>query len=133
MRIPPRTLRGTEILRPRSRCRRRRALNFLRPVLQDLEIRCLLSSPDPYQPTAGEQYMLALINRARANPAAEGQWLVSVAQNDPVLRAATRNWDLNPFLQVISRYGPEPPLAFNTRLIEAARDHDSAMLAANVQ
>jgi len=138
MRISPRTLRGPEIVRPHrsnsnSRSRFRRDLNHARPVLQVLEIRCLLSSPDPYQPTAGEQYMLALINRARANPAAEGQRLLAIAQSDPVIEAATRNWNLNQFLQVISSYGPEPPLAFNTGLIEAARDHDAAMLAANNQ
>jgi hypothetical protein len=77
--------------------------------------------------------MLALINRARANPAAEGQWLVALAQTDPVIAAATRTWNLNRFLQVIDSFGPEPPLAFNPGLIEAARDHDAAMLAANDQ
>jgi hypothetical protein len=130
MRIAPRTPRGPEILR---RGRARRASNHVRPVLQGLETRFLLASTDPFAPTAGEQYMLELINRARANPAAEGQRLVAIAKTDPVIQAATRNWDLNRFLQVIGGYGPLPPLAFNTSLIEAARDHDTAMLAANTQ
>jgi serralysin len=131
MRVFPRTLRGPEMLRRRRG--QRHASNVLRPVLQDLEIRCLLSSADPYEPTAAEQYMLELINQVRANPAAAGQQFVALAQSDPVIAAATSTEDLNQFLQVIDGYGPEPPLAFNTGLIEAALDHDNAMLAANGQ
>src|SRR4051812_22628636 len=86
MRVSPRTLRGPEIVRLR-RHPSRRASNHLRPVLDDLEARWLLSASgaDPYQPTAGEQYMLELINRARANPAAEGLRLLAIAQSDPVI------------------------------------------------
>jgi hypothetical protein len=134
--IAPRIPWGPEIVRPRRGSRtRRRVPTVLRPAVEDLEHRCLLSAAgsDPYQPTPAEQYMLALINRARANPAAEGQRLVALAQTDPVLAAATRSWNLNRFLQVIDSFGPEPPLAFNTGLIEAARDHDAAMLATNDQ
>ncbi len=133
MRVFPRTLRGPEILRRRRPCSQRHASKVLRPVLQDLEVRCLLSSADPYEPTAAEQYMLELINQVRANPAAAGQQFVAIAQSDPVIAAATRTEDLNQFLQVIDGYGPEPPLAFNTSLIEAALDRDNAMLAANNQ
>ena len=131
MRVLPRTLRGPEILRRRHS--QRHADHVLRPVLQDLEVRCLLSSADPYAPTAADQYMLELINQVRANPAAAGQQFVAIAQSDPVIAAATRTENLNQFLQVIDGYGPEPPLAFNSGLIEAARDQDGAMLAANDQ
>jgi hypothetical protein len=41
--------------------------------------------------------------------------------------------DLNAFVAEISSFGPEPPLAFNTRLIEAARDHSQAMIQADNQ
>lgn len=88
---------------------------------------------DPNQPTAAEQLFLADINRARANPAAEGQRLVALAQSDPVLRVATSGWDMNAFLAKISAIPAEPPLAFDTRLIEAARAHSAAMLAENLQ
>jgi hypothetical protein len=130
MRFSVHTMRGPEIVR-----RRRRVLHLVRPVLEGLEIRSLLSGAGPYQPTADEQYMLALINQARANPAAFGQSLLAMAQSDPTIEAAVSNGgeSLNQFIQVISNYGPEPPLAFNTGLIEAALDHDNAMLAANEQ
>jgi hypothetical protein len=120
MRFLPRTPRGAKIVRP---------------GLEKLEKRWLLASPGAMQvqPTAAEQYMLELINRARANPVAEGQRLVALAQTDPVIAAATQSWNLNQFLQIIDGFGPEPPLAFNTGLIEAADTHDAAMLADNSQ
>jgi uncharacterized protein YkwD len=102
-------------------------------MVQALELRCLLSSASALEPTAAEEYMLELINQARTNPAAAGQQFVSIVQSDPVIAQATRSEDLSQFLQVIDGYGPEPPLAFNTGLIEAALDHDNAMLAANGQ
>jgi uncharacterized protein YkwD len=135
MRFAPCALRGQDVVRPRTTSRKRKSRKRFRPILQYLDTRFLLSasSPDTIQPTADEQYMLELINRARANPAAEGERLVSIAQNDPVIAAATRNENLSQFLQVIDGFGPEPPLAFNPGLIAAARDHDAAMLAANNQ
>jgi len=77
--------------------------------------------------------MLELINRARSNPALEAQRLLAIAQTDPLIQAASSSWNLAQVSQLISSYGPLPPLAFNTRLIEAARDHDAVMLALNDQ
>ena len=84
-------------------------------------------------PTDFEQYMLELVNRARANPAAEGQRLLAIAQTDPLVRSATAQTNLAAFVQKISSFAPLPPLAFNTRLIEAARAENAAMLAQNSQ
>jgi hypothetical protein len=85
------------------------------------------------QPTADEQYMLELINRARADPPAEARRLLAIAQNDPLIQSMTRDWDLNGFVQRLNAMPPLPPLAFNTRLIAAARNHDSVILAENSQ
>ena len=93
----------------------------------------MLSLAGTNEPTAAEQLFLAEINQARANPAAEGQRLVSLAQSDPVLQVATSGWNMNAFLTEISAIPPEPPLAFNTGLIEAARAHSASMLAQNLQ
>jgi hypothetical protein len=131
MRFLPRPGRGRTLVRPR----RRPAARRLQPELQPLEVRQLLASSDPFQPTPYEQYMLELINQARANPAAEGQRLLAQLQGNPILNQIVTNSgeNLGQFLQVISSYGPEPPLAFNTGLIEAARDHSVAMLVTNNQ
>jgi hypothetical protein len=100
-----------------------------------MEERLLLSSATvpTNQPTDAEQYMLELINMARANPAAMGQYLVNLAHTDPVLQATTQGENLGQFLQEIDSFGPEPPLAFNSGLIQAATAHSQAMLAANSQ
>jgi uncharacterized protein YkwD len=67
------------------------------------------------EPTAYEQYILELINRARLDPAAE---------------AARLGIDLNQGLAsgTISA-DPKQPLAFNPYLIDAARGHSEWMLA----
>ena len=67
------------------------------------------------EPTAYEQYILELINRARLGPAAE---------------AARLGIDLNQGLSggTIST-APKQPLAFNPLLIDAARGHSEWMLA----
>jgi uncharacterized protein YkwD len=72
------------------------------------------------QPTDQEQYMLELINRARSNP------LDEVARNQSVS-------DLNQGLNsnTISS-AAKPPLAFNPKLITAARDHSQWLLDNNV-
>src|SRR6185312_17261126 len=113
--------RGARGSRPRIR---RRAL------LECLEPRALLAGAAP---TDAEQYMLELINRVRTNPAAEGQRLLALAQTDPVIHQATAGWDLGLFYRTISSYSPEPPLAFNPRLIDAALAEDASMLANNSQ
>ncbi len=95
-----------------------------------LEPRALLSG---MAPTDAEQYMLELIDRTRANPAAEGQRLLSLAATDPLIHRATAGWDLGQFYRTISAYAPEPPLAFNPRLIDAALAEDASMLARNDQ
>jgi len=118
---PPRKASG-----PRRATQRR-----FSPDLLPLEDRALLSAG--LAPTADEQYMLELVNRARANPAAEGQRLLKLAQTDPAIGYMTAGWDLGGFLRQINASGPLPPLAFNTRLVQAARDHDAAMVAANTQ
>src|SRR5438552_15691489 len=65
-------------------------------------------------PTAEEQLMLELVNRARANPAAE---------------AARLGIDLNEGLEANTISAePKQPLAFNPQLIQAARGHSQWML-----
>ena len=85
-----------------------------RSKIELLEPRRLMSVT---QPTAAEQYMLELINSARANPAAE---------------AASLGIDLNEGLAAgtIST-DPKQPVAFNPSLIDAARAHDAWMIQNN--
>lgn len=69
------------------------------------------------QPTAYEQYILELINRARANPGAEAARL-GIGLNDGLPAGTLSNT-------------PEQPLAFNPDLIAAAQGHSVWMLTNN--
>lgn len=87
---------------------------------------------EPYsigQPTDEEQFYLELINRARANPTAEGQRLA--ASTDPnVLNAISFfNVNLTVMQSEFAALAVTPPLAFNSRLIQAARGHSQDMFA----
>src|SRR5262249_22413402 len=73
-----------------------------RPRLEELEPRLPLAG---FQPSAVEQLFLERLNDARANPAAYG---ASIGLN-------------------LSGVAPAPPLAFDTRLIQAARLHSLDM------
>jgi hypothetical protein len=82
-------------------------------IVEPLDARVLLAAV-PGGPTAWEQYMLQLINRARSDPAAEAARL-GIALNEGLpagTLAAT----------------PRPPLVFSTALIAAARGHSQEML-----
>jgi hypothetical protein len=78
-------------------------------------------------PTAEEQYMLELVNRARADPAAEGLRLQSTT--DPAVLAAYRFFavDVAAMAAQFATYPARPPLAFNADLIAAARAHSQDM------
>ena len=85
------------------------------------------------EPTAEEQYMLELVNRARANPAAEGLRLRSTT--DPAVLAAYRFFqvDVAAMAAQFATYPARPPLAFNANLIAAARAHSQDMARNNFQ
>lgn len=72
---------------------------------------------DHGDPSHREQYMLELVNRARANPAAEAARLgIALNQGLPPGTIST---------------APKPPLAFHSGLIASSRNHSLWMLAAN--
>ena len=87
-------------------------------------------------PTAEEQLYLELINRARANPAAEGARLATTTDPD-VLGAYTYPpyWtvDLAMLQTEFNAIAVLPPLAPNASLTTAARSHSAWMLANAVQ
>lgn len=84
------------------------------PKAERLEPRRLLSATDP---TVAEQYMLELVNRARANPAAEA------AADGIALNEGLSPGTLSP--------DPKQPLAFNPQLTLAARNHTGWMINSN--
>lgn len=88
---------------------------------------------DHGDPTNQEQYMLELVNRARANPAAEGEMLASV--NDPQINSSYQYFNISrdKLRNDFATYPARPPLAFNKSLIIAARNHGHDMDQNNFQ
>lgn len=85
------------------------------------------------EPTDEEQWMLELINRARADPPAEGIRLAN--HPDPQIQSAHRffNHDLQKMIEEFAGYPPVPPLAMNLQLLSAARQHAIDMKDNNFQ
>lgn len=84
-------------------------------------------------PTPDEQYMLELVNRARANPAEEGIRLMDT--EDQRVQFAYQFFQINKAStkQAFASYPNRPPLAFHPALIAAARNHTADMIQANFQ
>ena len=99
--------------------------------------RAMQSAPDEIyshgDPTNDEQYMLELINRARANPTAEGERLATV--NDPEINNAYQVFQISrdQLRTDFAGYAQRPPLAFNAKLIASARRHSNDMDKNNFQ
>jgi uncharacterized membrane protein YgcG len=74
-------------------------------------------------PSASEQYYLELINRARADPAAEGARLRATGDSDVVAAYTYFGTDLAYMEGEFAVLAARPPLAFNAQLISAARGH----------
>ncbi len=95
-----------------------------------------LLAQTPYShgdPTPDEQYMLELINRARATPAEEGIRLMDT--QDSRVQAAYQFFNINKEATkaAFTTYPSRPPLAFHPDLMTAARDHTADMVAKNFQ
>lgn len=84
-------------------------------------------------PTPDEQYMLELINRARANPAAEGVRVIDTEDADVQDSYTYWHIDKTATKAAFATYAAKPPLAFNKDCIAAARRHTKDMVDNNFQ
>jgi len=85
------------------------------------------------QPTDEEQLYLEMINRARANPTAEGVLLAN--STDPEVLNAIDGFevDLELMLAEFAAIPVRPPLAMNAKLLQMARGHTQDMLVHALQ
>ena len=84
-------------------------------------------------PTAEEQLYLELINRARANPAAEGARLAAITDPDVLNAYAQFGVSLALMQSEFNALPAVPPLAPNASLTTSARGHSAWMLANAMQ
>ncbi len=80
------------------------------------------------EPTDEEQLFLEYLNRARANPTAEGQRLAASAAVDIRQAFEVYQVDLAKLKTDIATNPPAPPLAFESRLMLSAHGHSKWML-----
>jgi hypothetical protein len=93
-------------------------------------------SAQPYSigdPTNDEQYYLELINRARANPTAEGIRLATTTDTNVLGAYASFGVNLVLMQAQFVLIPPQPPLSMNATLLNAARAHSQNMLQNNYQ
>jgi hypothetical protein len=79
-------------------------------------------------PTDEEQYYLELINRARANPTAEGLRLANTTHPDILSAIDQYDVDLELMKTEFAALSIRPPLAMNAQLTNAARAHSQYQL-----
>ncbi|HSV63703.1 MAG TPA: CAP domain-containing protein, partial [Chthoniobacterales bacterium] len=84
-------------------------------------------------PTNDEQYYLELINRARANPTAEGIRLATTTDANVLGAYAALGVNLVLMQAQFALIPPQPPLSMNATLLDAARAHSQNMLQNNYQ
>jgi hypothetical protein len=84
-------------------------------------------------PTNEEQYYLELINRARANPTAEGIRLATTTDSNVLAAYSSFGVNLILMQSQFALIPPTPPLSMNATLSAAARSHSQNMLQNNYQ
>ncbi len=82
-------------------------------------------------PSNDEQYLLELINRARANPKNEGVFLAGIQDAGVKLATGFFKVDTTRMKSEFRLYPVQPPLAFNPDLLASAKRHSTDM-ATNV-
>ncbi|MDB6069939.1 MAG: hypothetical protein JWL81_1110 [Verrucomicrobiales bacterium] len=93
----------------------------------------LHKTADGLHPDGNEQEMLWLMNRARANPTAEGVFLANSGNADINLGISFFNVNVALMQQEFAAIPAKPPAAFDRRLYEASRDHSLALIARDSQ
>jgi hypothetical protein len=95
-----------------------------------------LHADTPYsigEPTDEEQLSVELINRARANPAAEGLLLAALTHAKVVSAYTFFNVGLGMLVSESAALSPAPPVSIDPRITQAARLHSADMLARALQ
>lgn len=84
---------------------------------------------DGSHPSGYEQEMLFLLNRARANPVTEANWLANT--NEPEIADDRAYFGVVPLIaqNQIASFAQKPPLAFDRRLYKAARQHNLDLIS----
>lgn len=90
------------------------------------------SYPQP-QPSDREQYLLELMNAARANPASEGQMLAGITDSEILRYYSYYHVAVSGLASTFAGYAAKPPLAFNAALMTSSHAQAAYQASAGVQ
>lgn len=88
-------------------------------------------SDDGSHPNGNEQMLVWLMNRARQNPRAEGDWLATTPEPDVADWRRWYNVSGAALTRFFTGYPVKPPAAFDIRLYQAAQNHSAKLIARN--
>jgi hypothetical protein len=88
---------------------------------------------DGTHPDGREQQVLWLMNRARANPPAEGYWLATATEPDIAGGRTYFRVNTTVLQTEFNGYGAKPPAAFDARLYNAAKAHSDDLADRDAQ
>lgn len=93
----------------------------------------LHKTPDNLHPSPIEQQMLWLMNRARANPPAEGSFLAATGDETIGFYLDYFGVKINLLRSEFNAIKPAPPAAFDRRLWDASRKHSEYLISIDSQ
>jgi len=93
----------------------------------------LHKTEDNLHPDGNEQQRVWLMNRARANPTAEGIWLATTDIDDIASGRSYFQVNLALLQSEFAAIPPRPPAAFDRRLYDAAKEHSLWMIEVDDQ
>jgi hypothetical protein len=88
---------------------------------------------DGQHPNGDEQALVWLMNRARRDPAAEGQWLATESNADVASGRVFFQVNTTLLQSEFASYAAKPPAAFDARLYQAAKAHSNDLIARDAQ
>ena len=88
---------------------------------------------DSSHPDGTEQQMMWLMNRARSDPSAEGNWLATSTDPDVAGGRTYFGVDTAKLIQEFNGYAAKPPAAFDVRLYNAAKEHSQDLINRDAQ
>ncbi|MDX2109020.1 MAG: carboxypeptidase-like regulatory domain-containing protein [Verrucomicrobiota bacterium] len=88
---------------------------------------------DGSHPDGNEQQMLWLMNRARVNPAAEGEWLANGADGESTNAMTAFKVNKEVLKAEFNSYPATGPAAFEARIYEASRAHSEYLISTDSQ
>lgn len=90
-------------------------------------------SPDGAHPNSREQQLIWLMNRARQDPKAEGEWLAESSDSDVSVGRIQWSVSRDILKEAFAAIPPQPPAVFDVRLYLAAIRHGRDLIARDAQ